>query len=62
MIVLVAILDELGRADEAGRCGVVAPYSTPRMTVLADENQPPVPLTQHSLAFSTWRPSASPRS
>ena len=26
------------------------------MTVLADENQPPVPLTQHSLAFSTWRP------
>ena len=27
------------------------------MTVLADENQPPVPLTQQSLAFSTWRPS-----
>ena len=32
------------------------------MTVLADENQPPVPFTQQSLAFSTWRPCASPRS
>ncbi len=26
------------------------------MTVLADENQPPVPLTHASWAFSTWRP------
>ncbi len=26
------------------------------MTVLADENQPPVPFTHASCAFSTWRP------
>ena len=54
VIVAVAMFDEFGRADATGSVGTArSRYSTPRMTVLADENQPPVPLTQQSLAFST---------
>ena len=41
------------REEERGREPLERGHSTPRMTVLADENQPPVPLTQHSFAFST---------
>src|SRR6266498_3128870 len=37
-------------------------YSTPRIAVLADENQPPVPFTHASWASATCRPAASPRS
>ena len=63
-------MDELIREQPfSGRVlGIKAGYTprmpdqTPRMTVLADENQPPVPFTHASLAFSTWRPCASPRS
>jgi len=33
-----------------------------RITVLAEENQPPVPFTHASSAPPTWRPAASPRS
>src|SRR5512132_980277 len=37
-------------------------YSTPRMAVLADENQPPVPFTHARCASATCRPATSPRS
>ena len=37
-------------------------HPAPRITVLEDENQPPVPLTQQISAPGTWRLPASPLS